>query len=372
VAIRLKTFVGAKAILLLALSLLVAFPSPSVARDPLRCEMKIVSEKLRDYFAGRRVKEIAVGDVANADPTTPSSAGPGIRQLLIDELQRAELKVKLRAPVGLSVSYRARKIPKPNDRSTQQLVVEMRFTATFTVDNSQEDVLSYRVGDDEANRHILGVSSGPQTLVGFDQPKANIDGTTVLAGDKAPFGVEILVDGQPLMPRDEDGFGLVSLTRDQTYAVRLVNRAPYEVAVRLSIDGINMFQFSEIRQKDGPYAGAPAYDMVLVPPTGTLVIPGWHRTNKTSAKFKITEYAETAAAKMNKSTDIGTIVATFCAAWEKTPPPGEPDGARGPGDDGTGFGEDTRMNYAAVRRTVGAVRGSVAVRYRVPPSPSSR
>ena len=375
-AIRHKSFVRSRPILLLALALITGFPLPSFARDPLQCEMKIVSEKLRDYFAGRRVKEVAVGDVANADPTTPSSAGPGIRKLLIDELERAELKVKLRAPVGLSVSYKARKIPRKNDRSAQQLVVEMRFTVTFTVDNSQEDVLSYRIENEEANCHLLGLTFGhhgsgnareQQTVLAFEQPKANIDGPIVLAGDKAPFGIEILVNGQPLTPRDEDGFGLVSLEREQTYAVRLVNRAPYEAAVRLSIDGINMFQFSELRQKDGPYAGAPAYDMVLVPPMGTLVIPGWHRNNKTSSRFRITEYAETAAAKVNKNTDIGTIVATFCAAWEKTPPEGEPDGARGPGDDGTGFGEDTSRPYATVRRTIGAVRGSVAVRYKVPP-----
>jgi hypothetical protein len=333
--IRTSPPAGARPILLLALVGILHFPSVSVASDPLRCEMKSVSEKLRDYFAGRRIKEVAVGDVTNADPTTPSTAGPGIRQLLIEELGRAELKVKLRADVGLTVIYRARKIPLDNNRRAEQVVVEMRFTALFTRDNSQEDILSYRICNDEASRHILGLTvfnkdpkaRDQQTLLAYTKPKANLDGTVILAGEKAPFGLEILVADKPVAPEDEDGFGRVSLQRDQTYAIRLINRSRIEVAVRLSVDGLNVFSFSQLRQEDGPYKGAPLYDMVLVPPKDSLTIPGWHRTNATSRKFKITEYAETAAAMMNKSTDIGTITATFCAAWEKTPPEDEPPGA---------------------------------------------
>ena len=371
-----KTRVGATLIGSLALLATLVLPSASFARDPLRCEMKSVSEKLRDYFAGRRIKELAVGDVTNADPTTPSTSGPGIRQLLIEELGRAELKVKLRADVGLTVTYRARKIPLRNNRRAEQIVVEMHFTAMFNADNSQEDILSYRVENDEANRHILGLTVCPvpkgasreqQTVLAFNLPKANLDGTAVLAGDKAAFGLEILVDDKAIQPKDEDGFGVVTLHRDQKYAIRLINRSPLDMATRVSVDGFNVFAFSELRQEGGPYKGAPLYDMVLVPAKGSLVIPGWHRTNTTSDKFKITEYAKTPAAKMNKNTDIGTITATFCAAWEKTPPDDEPPGARAPGDDGTGFGEPTTVNYEPVKRTIGAVRASIAVRYKVPP-----
>jgi hypothetical protein len=373
---RSKPLAGARLTWLLALVALFQFPGVSVARDPVRCEMKTVSEKLRDYFAGRRIKEVAVGDVTNADPTTPSTAGPGIRQLLIEELGRAELKVRLRADVGLTVTYRARKIPLKNNRRAEHVVVEMRFTASFIQDNSQEDILSYRIENEEAIPQILGLTTFPkkledleqQALLAYTKPKANLDGTVVLAGDKAPFGLEILVDDKPIAPKDEDGFGLVSLKRDQTYVIRLINRSPLEMAVRVSVDGFNIFAFSELRQTDGPYKGAPLYDMVLVPPKDSLTIPGWHKNNTTSRMFKIVEYAETPAAKLNKSTDIGTITATFCAAWEKTPPEDEPPGARAPGDDGTGLGEPKTVNYQPIQRTLGAVRAAIAVRYRVPPA----
>jgi hypothetical protein len=370
-------FAGARAILLLAPLALSLAPAPTAASEPLRCECKKVSEKLRDYFAGRRIKEIAVGEVSNADPSRPSTSGPGIRQTLIEELERTELKVKLTADVGLIVSYRGRKVPLPGDRSVERLVVEIRFTAAFAADSTQEDILTYRVDDDEVTRQVLGLSAytppkpgnvrPPQTVLAFTKPQANLDGTVILAGPNAPFGLEVLVDDKPQAPTGEDGFGLVNLRRDQTYAVRLVNRSPIEVAVRLSIDGLNIFTFSELRQTEGPYKGAPLYDMVLIPPQESITIKGWHRDNTTSNKFTITEYAATAAAKMGKTTDLGTITATFCAAWEKAPPADEPDGSRAPGDAGTGVGAPTEQKYTAVQRTVGAVRGSVAVRYKVPP-----
>jgi hypothetical protein len=364
-------------LLLAPLALLLA-PAGSVACDPLRCEIKAAAEQLRDKFAGRRIKEIAVGDVTNADATTPSTAGPGIHQVLVEELERAELKVKLRADVGLSVTYRGRKVPRKDDRTVERVVVDLRFTASFTKDNSQEDILTYRITNDEAVRHILGLTvhntekgraREQQTVLALTDPKANLDGPVILAGKEAPYGVEILVAAQPVTPTAKDNFGFVELRREQTYAIRLVNRSPIEVAVRLSVDGLNLFTFSELRHKEGPYKGAPLYDMVLIPPRGSVTIKGWHRNNTTSHQFKITDYAHTAARKMGKATDIGTITATFCAAWEKTPPADEPDGARAPGDDGTGFGEPTDQKYTAVQRTIGAVRASVAVRYKVPPPP---
>jgi hypothetical protein len=352
-------------------------PSSADAADPLRCEIKQATEKIRDYLAGRRIKEVAVGDVTNADPTVPSTAGPGIKQLFIEELERCDIKVKLRAEIGLAIFYRARREPLPEDRKVERLVVLLQFTATFARDNTQEDILSWKVDNEEANSHILGLkvqvsgdtrSRATAFVLAYSMPKPSLDGSSILAGDKSPFGIEVLVDNKPLPAVDEDGLAVVKLKRDQTYAVRLINRSDLEMAVRLSIDGLNLFTFSELRQKEGKFKGCPQYDMVLVPPRGSIEIGGWHRNNTTSAKFKITDYGETAAAKMGKATDIGTITATFCAAWTKTPPADEPGGARAVGEDGTGFGEDFTAKYQVVERTIGAVRAAVAVRYHVPPA----
>jgi hypothetical protein len=360
---------------LFAALLLLVGPQMAVAAEPLQVEIKKASEKLRDFFAGRRIKELSVGEVACADEKVPASSPPGIRLLLVQELERTELKIKPVAKVTLAVSFRGIKTPLPTDRKVERLVVELRFTASFTADNSQEDILDFLITDEEAVAHIYGVrvyhankvkGREPETVLAFTKPSTNMDGSVILAGDMAPFGMEILVGGQALQPTDEDGFAHVKLQQDQTYAVRLINRSPIEVAARLSIDGLNFLTFSELRHKEGPYKGCPLYDMVLIPPKSDVIIKGWHKDNATSLAFKITHYADTAAAKMGRTTDIGTITATFCAAWEKTPPEDEPDGSRGPGDAGTGFGESVDAKFIGVRRTIGAVRASVAVRYKVP------
>ncbi len=382
---RSDRWAGIKLIVCLGALAACAFPAFAAAGEPLRSEMKHASENLRDYLAEKHITEIAIGDVINADPTFPSTAGPGIRRLLYEELERAQIKVKIKAAVGLTVAYRGRKIPLENDRRAEKLVVELRFTATFTNDSSQEDALTYRVNDDEAIRVILGLTADTrkpepgtagdkpnareqQILLAFTKPELNRDGAIILAGDQSPFGLEILVDDKSVAPEDEGGLALVSLKRDQTYAIRVINRSPLEMAVRLCVDGINVFSFSELRHEEGPEKGSPRFDLLLVPAKETVTIPGWHRTNAISERFKITEYAKTAAARMNKTSDVGTITATFSAAWEKNPPDDEPAGARDVPSAGTGFGEPTTVNYKPVKRTIGAVRGSIAVRYKVPPA----
>jgi len=97
-------FVRTGWILLTALPAVAISPSTAAAHDPLRCELKKAAEELRDFFTGRRIKEVAVGDVTNADPTTPSSSGPGIPQVLIQELERAELRVRLRMALPVAAT----------------------------------------------------------------------------------------------------------------------------------------------------------------------------------------------------------------------------------------------------------------------------
>jgi hypothetical protein len=366
------------------LAALVLTSGSANAHDPLRCEIKVLAEKLRNTFAGQRVMEVSIGEVAPVQPEFPVESATAIRAYLVEELQRVHIQVKLRASTGLTVKYRGKAEPLKEDRERKRLVVEMTcVVTTVSGDNTSSLDVCYTITNQEAVLHILGpttylfkepatgkaereTASAQQAVLSFKKPTAPLDGSIALASEKAPFGMEILVDDKPLTPRVEEGFAFVPLQRNQSYAIRLVNRSDLEVAVRLSVDGFNVFAFSEMRHKDGEFKGAPLYDMILIGPKDSVTVQGWHKNNEISARFKITEYAETAAARMNKATDLGTITATFCAAWEKTRPADEPDGTRSVEKDGTGFGADTTMKYTAVQRQIGAVRASVAVRYRVP------
>lgn len=125
------------------------------------------------------------------------------------------------------------------------------------------------------------------------------------------------------------------------------------MAIRLTIDGLNIFTFSDIRFKDGPKKGDPLHQVYLIKPHAAIAIKGWHRTYESSESFVVTEYAKTAAASLDSKANLGTITAAFAAAWpEGQPPPADepPKKKSTTNGDGTGFGP------AASKHTLGDIR----------------
>jgi hypothetical protein len=157
----------------------------------------------------------------------------------------------------------------------------------------------------------------------------------------------------------EDGLAFLKIRREETYAIALINDSPHDAAVTLTIDGLSVFAFSENTN----------YTHFIVPGGTTLVVPGWHRSNKVSDSFKVTEYARSAAAEnMPNSTSLGTITACFAAAWAKDRPPpvdeAAPKGAKAlPPDDATSRGEAVEKIFTRVYKQVGRLRAAVTVRY---------
>ena len=209
----------------------------------------------------------------------------------------------------------------------------------------------------------------------YENPKAYLDKlgkTRIKAGD-SPYAIEILVkEGDKFVPRaavEKDGLAFVELKKDEVYRVRVINDSDYEAAVALSIDGLNMFQFSELR--DPKDKDKPLYDRMLISKKGSYDIPGWHRNNgkNGSDEFLVTKYADSEAARLYaNSANIGTITVTFAAAWPKdgTPPPDEP---KNPSkfsrsaDLGTKRGAQTGEGYTEQVREFGVIRAAVSVRY---------
>ena len=158
-------------------------------------------------------------------------------------------------------------------------------------------------------------------------------GNQIFAAKDCPYGIEILVEeAGNLKPRRAHlarHNALVQLGRDEIYAVRLINRSPYEAAVGLTIDGLSMFAFSENQ----------TYEYMIVDPGAEPVITGWHITNERADAFKVTEYSRSAAARSFSSpgTSVGTITAIFRAAWPEgdSPPVDEPSSRTA--DSATGF-----------------------------------
>ncbi len=193
-------------------------------------------------------------------------------------------------------------------------------------------------------------------------PSFHLDGTAISAAAGDPYRIEILCNEKPLPVRDEEGHAFVSIHRDQEYVIRVVNASPHDAAVFISIDGLSIFEFSELRGSDG----RPRYKHYILPPnpSGDL-FRGWHKTNQLVDRFLVTEYSKSAAGRLGKAANgdsIGTITVRFHAAWDPNgPPPSDEDATKG--DSATGFGPPVRQVAREVRRQVGRLRSSISVRY---------
>jgi hypothetical protein len=161
----------------------------------------------------------------------------------------------------------------------------------------------------------------------------------------------------------DDGLAFVPLRRDEIYAVRLINRSEFEAAVMLTIDGLSVFAFRESKdpKTDKPL---PRYTHIVVPAQGEATVFGWTINDDETDSFQIVALPKGAAAALNVKGEIGTITASFAAAWPKgsNPPPDEgADNTRAA--DATGRGPRIGVRVEAVVRDIGKVRASVSVRY---------
>src|SRR4029077_21190276 len=99
---------------------------------------------------------------------------------------------------------------------------------------------------------------------GIDNPRFPISGARASEPD-SPYGIEVLVktrgEYQPRPAQLVDGLAFVPIKRDEVYAIKLINDTPHDAAVTLSIDGLNVFAFSEVKD---PKTGRPRYTHFMV------------------------------------------------------------------------------------------------------------
>lgn len=202
-------------------------------------------------------------------------------------------------------------------------------------------------------------------LDAFKHPNVHLSGTEIQTSANSPYAIEVHVQKingtdyetrQAAPDSERKGLPFVPISKGELIAVRLINKSPHAAAVNLSIDGVNCFAFSE-DAKDSRY-------WILEPNSSTL-IRGWHKNDKQSVEFKVVDFPDTAAAKLNlkPSSTIGTISAAFSAAWNdntvtsKDKPKDEADSR------GAGFGKVFGFDTKSVNPFIGHVRDVVVVRY---------
>jgi hypothetical protein len=357
-----------------ALTLALLAPGRVVAQGTLQKDLAEVAKDIKTLLAERGEDSLSVGQFTGP-ATLPTSAGPGIAQLLSEELKKLGLTVKVRANVGVEGKYRDVKV-----KETGLLAVELTVNV---VDRSGKSLLKderrigvFNEGDIAA---LLGLTvslpaqekekdRSQRLEKAIDKSKAHIDGTHISASADSPYGVEILVAAsekgpfEPRKPTLDDGLAFVDIKRGEFYRVRLINGSEHQAAVRLTIDGLNMFDFSKVKNAKGE-----PFSQVILRPGKQTDIKGWSIDERHTDAFVVTEYAKSAAAELKSTAKTGTITVTFSAAWPKDgqPPADEPEkaGPRSAGGDATGRGPTVPDKFVEVRRAIGVVRATVSVRY---------
>jgi hypothetical protein len=286
----------------------------------------------------------------------------------------------------LSLRGRYDKVPDPRDAS--QILIKV--TAEIT------NVKGDRIGEEFAELRdtslIAGMLGSTVALPpaaprekrneilqkSLEKPSFSPEGTLIRSGPDRPFAVEILVVPIRDAPQDakgwakvparaaisKDGQPFVDIKRDEVYAIRIHNNFKngddaYEVAVLVAIDGIDVFNYSQMRD---PKTRKPKYTHYVCPP-GQCTISGWHKTNEQSDSFLVTKFGEGAASHAKIAHGkIGVITVKFALAWAGNEVPGPEKGARDAGNE-TGFGPPVRTQLKEVERHVGVVRDVISVRY---------
>jgi hypothetical protein len=311
-------------------------------------------------------------------PGLASSGGPGIAQSLKAQLENLGVAVTRRAQIAVKGEYR---IATDAESNKTAMAIVARLT-----DRTGKELLELRplgVFDLATIAGVTGVSMVAPVNKTLEEREAAVDqalltiqrpakkGTLIQASDHSLYGVEILVGPDPgAAPPDlrkyrpraanigRDNLAFLTIARGEVYAVRIVNNSKFDAAATVTIDGLNMFAFSE----------NSSYEFVVVPAGSDGVIVGWHRNNEVSDAFQVSEYSKSAAFKqMPNSSSIGTIHVSFKAAWARdTPPPEDefpPGGAQPRDANATARGAEVKAKYTEVVREYGKLREAVSVRY---------
>jgi len=315
---------------------------------------KKVSEFLRNEGRGTTV---LVGDFS-APPRLEAAGGAGLRKLIEDALKKEGLQIGKDAQQIMGKFTVRDEVAHQDDNFES---VALRITVDV-LDRDDEELgrLKISVFGDSALQFVGGNGDIPLDLPPKKREEAKRKSinspSTLIDGDETKslsglFGFEIRVRqgnsdrSAARTPKVNDGRAFVDLVKGEEYIVRLHNHANFEAAVTLTVDGLNMFAFSE----EGNFGS-----QVLIPSGKFVDIPGWYINSQQTDVFEISTYSKSAAAEKNVPvTSIGVITATFHESVEGS--------SRDP--KATARGRRIGKKYVRVNRVIKDAQAVISVRY---------
>ncbi len=343
-----------------------------------------VAEFLREAGAG----EISLGSFTGAQANLAPASGLALKKLLGEALEQQGVRVKA---TGAKFSCRG-EFTYFVDAGKVTLDARLREGAILRKTYS-EDVFAYSdiamlMGGtgklptvaDQLSEALASSIQEPRPQV-LASPLAEAAGVRAraAASENADYAMEIWrlkpdkqdianpteADYEPVpLEEFEGGLLLSALESGNTYAVRLVNNTQRLAAATLTIDGVNLFAFSDV----------PEYrklGKVLVPPGPKgAFIKGWHRTNEESSTFQVSDVGEplvnnpeAARVGLQAEGEIGVITAQFAVAVKpaegETFPDDEPQFA----SLGMKRGPVIAANVQEQRVKIGVDREVISIRY---------
>ncbi|HLX63674.1 MAG TPA: hypothetical protein VKX17_20555 [Planctomycetota bacterium] len=338
--------------------------------DRLNTELAAAAEKVSTFLTEDKRTDIAIGDFV-APPILQSNYGNELRRTFQDALEAKKITVSVSALYAISGKYYLAKdeTPEaPNNAGVPGLKIE------FEIVDQQNNRVAQRFARQLFDPNVIAAAAGANAVIppesadkriakivkSLDESDAVLDKTEVHVGQ---FGLEIGTVNtagkfEPRTPMPlPDKRPFVALNRDDIYAIRLINNADYDAAIALSVDGLNVFQFSYIHNNKGDNL----YTHWIVPAHSSALVPGWHKTNDSSFRFKITDLPDTAAFKARSTGSIGVINALVCPVTKGGQHNLDSGILRAGG--GTGFGPLVDFKTRPVNVEFAAPSVSISIRY---------
>lgn len=188
-----------------------------------------------------------------------------------------------------------------------------------------------------------------------------IQETVARFGKNSPYGIEIYKEAGgasrftkcPLVIDPNARTPHVELERGDCFSVVVRNTSGRPVAVALSLDGINHFEFStQEKFKD-------LGKLVVSKESG--FIQGWYIDEQELRKFEIMDWGQAAAGQLGRVSDVGMITVTFFQVLDT----GKSSSPPAPVADAVGVGASIKNEGQITRAVIGEPLGIVSIRYKV-------
>src|SRR5262249_47533682 len=198
------TRLGTVRLTLLAALALPAAARPARASNELRGGVTEIARSIKQLLAGKGEDSVVVGPFTGP-ANFPASAGPGIQQLLAEELQKLGITVKKRAKFGVKGEYLVTEVPgeEPRDVEESKRPRVLAILLKGTVEDEFGKVVtdfSFKVRGEAAFVNVIGTTvllapgdtneqrdrrlreglTKPRTYITKSQVRAAADGNTAV------------------------------------------------------------------------------------------------------------------------------------------------------------------------------------------------